>query len=311
MARGDPARADEGGASFWLLGTYANQAAIASAPGFSMDMTYYSSGAKSKYRTTTSDGRLETGFYSNSTYLMVTPSYAFETPVLGAQFEFGVTVLAGNYNSTLSTTFVPPGGPAQSDATSDSMTALGDLFPQASLKWNRDAHNFMVYAAANVPIGAYDMNRQASVGSGTWALDAGVGYTYYDEETGHELSAVLGSTFNFMNPYTAYQSGIDLHLELSASQYVTDSLSLGVAGYFFNQITGDTGPAANLGPFMSRVAGIGPQLGYDFKFGDREASLSARSYYEFAGQNRGQGWNAWLTLVVAFGPFDHKLAKGR
>lgn len=59
---------------------------------------------------------------------MVTPSYAFETPVLGGQFELGVTVLAGNYNSTLSTTFVPPGGPAQSDATKDSMTRWGTCF---------------------------------------------------------------------------------------------------------------------------------------------------------------------------------------
>lgn len=308
----DRALADEGGGSFWLPGTYASQAATASAPGFSIDMTYYVSGASSTRWTSTSDGRTQERFSSSTNYLMLTPSYAFEKPVLGAQFEVGVTFLAGNYSQTLSTTLFPPGGPSQFDTSSDSMTAMGDVFPQISLKWNwNEVHNLMVYLAGSIPLGAYDVNRQATVGSGTWAFDGGVGYTYYNENTGLEFSAVLGATYNFMDPYTAYQSGIDLHLELSASQYVNDSLSLGVAGYLFNQITGDSGPAAVLGPFMSRVAGIGPQVGYDFKLGNRAASLSARSYYEFAGQNRAQGWNAWVNLLIAWGPSDQKLGKGR
>ena len=39
------ALADESGVSFWLLGTYATQAAIPADPGLSIDMTYYSAGA--------------------------------------------------------------------------------------------------------------------------------------------------------------------------------------------------------------------------------------------------------------------------
>jgi hypothetical protein len=39
------ALADESGVSFWLLGTYATQAAVPSDPGLSIDMTYYSAGA--------------------------------------------------------------------------------------------------------------------------------------------------------------------------------------------------------------------------------------------------------------------------
>ena len=81
-----------------------------------------------------------------------------------------------------------------------------------------------------------------------------------------------------MNPYTAYQSGIDMHLELSASQYVTERLSIGLAGYYYNQITPDSGAGATVGPFISRVAGVGPQLGYNFNLGGRSASLSARGY---------------------------------
>lgn len=304
------AHADESGASFWLLGSYASQAAVPSPLGLSIDTTYYSAGASAGRSVNfTRGGRLEAGLVTNSNYMMVTPSYAFETPVLGGQFGFGTTVLWGNYSSTVSATLTGPGGNSLSGSLGDSMTALGDVFPTATLKWAVGVHNFMTYVTANVPLGAYDMNRQASVGLGRWAIDAGGGYTYYNDDTGNELSAVLGFTYNFMNPYTAYQSGVDMHLELSASKYLTERFLAGITGYFYQQISPDTGPGATLGPFMSRVAGAGPQLGYDFNFGGTSASLSARGYYEFAAQNRTEGWNAWLTLVVNLGQPGRKASK--
>jgi hypothetical protein len=304
------ARADESGASFWLLGSYASQAAVPSPLGLSIDTTYYSAGASAgRGINFTRGGRIEAGLVTNSNYMMVTPSYAFETKVLGGQFGFGTTVLWGNYSSTVSATLTGPSGNSLSGSSGDSMTAFGDVFPTATLKWTVGVHNFMTYATANVPLGAYDMNRQASVGLGRWAIDGGGGYTYYNDDTGNELSAVLGFTYNFMNPYTAYQSGVSTHLELSASKYLTERFLAGVTGYFYQQITPDSGPGATLGPFMSRVAGVGPQLGYDFNFGGTSASLSTRGYYEFAAENRAQGWNAWLTLVVNLGQPGRKGAK--
>ena len=106
----------------------------------------------------------------------------------------------------------------------------------------------MAYAAGNIPVGAYDPSRLATTGLGYWAVDGGAGYTYYDEAKGHEFSAVLGFTYSFMNQNTAYQTGIDMHLDLSASQYLNDNFYAGVAGYFYNQITGDSGPGAVLRP---------------------------------------------------------------
>jgi hypothetical protein len=58
------------------------------------------------------------------------------------------------------------------------------------------------------------MKRPGSVmGLGHWATDAGAGYTYYNEKAGFEWSVVVGFTYNFINPYTQYQSGIDAHLD--------------------------------------------------------------------------------------------------
>ena len=296
------ALADESGVSFWLLGTYATQAAVPSDPGLSIDMTYYSAGASAgRSASFARGGRIEVGLDTASNYILLTPTWTFEPKVLGGQASFGVTALWGNYASTVSATLVGPSGRSVSGALGDSMTAFGDLFPTATLKWNSGVNNFMTYLTANVPIGAYDVNRQATVGMGRWAIDGGLGYTYFHEDKGLEFSAVAGLTYNFMNPYTAYQSGIDLHVEVSASKYLTERFLAGAAGYFYQQITADSGPGATLGPFISRVAGVGPQLGYDFALGRRSASLSARGYYEFAGQNRPQGWTAWLTFVVSLG----------
>jgi hypothetical protein len=304
------ALADESGASFWLLGSYASQGAVPSTPGLSIDTTFYSAGASAgRTASFARGGRIEVGLDTTSNYFMLTPTYAFETPVLGGQLALGVTALWGNYGSAVSATLVAPSGRGLSGSIGDSMTAFGDLFPTASLRWSHGVHNFMTYVTANVPLGVYDMNRQASVGLGRWAFDGGIGYTYFDEAKGPELTAVAGLTYNFMNPYTAYQSGIDLHVEMSASQYLTERFLAGLVGYYYQQITADSGPGATLGPFMSRVAGIGPQVGYDFVGGRRQASLTARAYYEFAGENRPQGWNAWLTFVIALGVPGQKAAR--
>jgi hypothetical protein len=92
-------------------------------------------------------------------------------------------------------------------------------------------------------------------------MDGGVGYTYFDEKTGHEFSVVTGLTYNLVNPSTGYQNGIDWHLDWAASQFLTKTLQVGVVGYVCNQLTPDRGCADILCPFESCTVGIGPQLG--------------------------------------------------
>ena len=134
-------------------------------------------------------------------------------------------------------------------------------------------------------------------------------YTYSDEGTGHEFSAVVGSTFNFMIPNTHYQSGIDMHLELSASQYVTQSVSVGLAGYFYNQITADRARAQ---PWGRSCPGrkAGPQLEYDFALGGRPSSLSAKGYYDSPARIDRKA-ERLLTLAIALGPLGQKATRHR
>lgn len=288
------ARADEGGGSFWLPGSFAWQAAAPSMLGFTIETAYYHATASLDPSVGVSRGNNAiTGLYTSSNFLMVTPTYAMATPRIGGQMELSLTFQMGNYTAADAGTTL-----------ADSMTAIGDLSPAVAQKWTADVHNFMVYATGNVPVGNYDPSRLATAGLGRWAVDGGAGYTYYDEKSGREFSAVLGLTYNFMNPSTAYQSGMNLHLDLSASQELNDSVYAGVVGYIYKQITGDSGSGATLGAFPSSVVGFGPQLGYNFSLGGRDVQMNTRAYYEVGGQNRPQGWNAWLTFSIALNKSD-------
>ncbi|MGE3871965.1 MAG: transporter, partial [Parvibaculaceae bacterium] len=72
----------------------------------------------------------------------------------------------------------------------------------------------------------------------------------------------------------------------------------GVAGYYYQQLTGDSGSGATLGDFESRVLGIGPQIGYFVPAGEMQAYVNVKGFYEFDAQNRPEGWSAWLTIAL-------------
>jgi len=149
---------------------------------------------------------------------------------------------------------------ARSDLINGSVTGFGDLIPMVSLRWNAGVHNYMTYITGDVPVGNYDASRLVNLGIGHGAIDGGFGYTYFDQKTGHEISGVLGFTYNTVNPITQYQSGVDLHFDWGASQFLTKQLQVGVVGYIYDEVGCDSGFGDRVGCFQSRVVGIGPTL---------------------------------------------------
>ena len=106
-------------------------------------------------------------------------------------------------------------------------------------------------------------------------------------------------TYNFINPHTQYQSGIDVHLDWGASRYLTKQLQIGLVGYLYNQASCDGGSGDRVGCFQSRVASAGAQLGYTIPMGELDGNVSVRAYREFAAANRPEGWNLWLTYALS------------
>jgi hypothetical protein len=167
------------------------------------------------------------------------------------------------------------------------------------LRWNAGVNNFMTYITGDIPVGAYDPTRLSNTGIGHGTIDAGAGYTYFNPQTGREFSAVGGFTYNFVNPDTNYQNGVDFHLDMAAAQFLSKQVFIGAVGYVYDQLSADRGSAPILGPIESRVFGVGPQVGYLFPVGSMQGALNLKAYFEFDSHDRPSGWNTWLTFAIS------------
>jgi hypothetical protein len=292
--------ADEGGVSFWLPGQYGSLVAVPPTPGWAFAMIYFHPFSQAGAgQDIPRGGRVDLGVEGSGDLLVLGPSYTFKQSLLGGTPTFSLFVDGGRTVGSVSGSLTGPNGEMISGSHSESLTAFGDLIPLFSLAWNRGVHNFSTYLTGNIPVGSYDPNRLVNLGIGHGAIDAGGGYTYLNPKTGREFSAIGGFTYNFENPHTHYKNGIDWHVDWGASQFLSERVHVGVVGYWFQQVTGDSGAGAKLGSFESRVGGLGPQGGYFFPLRGLQGYVNLKGYWEFAAQNRAEGWNVWLTFALS------------
>ena len=301
--------ADAGGVGLWLPGIFGSLAAAPGVPGWSYASIYLhlQANAASSQNFVTSNGArgtVVTGLNAHGDALALGITYISPMPVLGGQAAFSILAAPGNVGVGIDATLTGPRGNAISGAVTDNRTTVSDVFYQGALKWNQGVHNEMVYVTGNIPSGTYDPNRLANLNLGFVGWDAGAGYTYFDPKAGHEFSVVGGFTYSLPNPYLQYQNGIDFHVDWAASQFLSKTFQVGVAGYFYQQITDDRGPGAKLGGFRGRAIGIGPQVGFIFPklFQGYSGYLNIRGYKDIEVENRANTWSTWVTFAVSPAP---------
>ena len=312
------ASADEGGVSFWLPGMFGSLAATPQQPGWAGAVIYYhdsvSAGGNVGLAREFQIGKvpanltatLNANLDAHPDIGLFNGTYVFATPVLGGQASASLMGIVGTNSTSLSGLLTgslsTPGGSipfSRFDSINSSITSFGDLYPQFALRWNSGVNNYMTYITGDIPVGAYDSTRLANLGLGHGAIDAGGGYTYFNPQTGHEFSGVLGFTYNFLNTATQYQSGVDMHFDWGASQFISKQVQIGLVGYVYKEIGCDSGSGDRVGCFQSQVVGVGPQIGYLFPVGNMQGYLNFKAYKEFAAENRPDGWNAWLTFSIS------------
>ncbi|WP_395689282.1 transporter [Aestuariivirga sp.] len=287
-----PAQADEGGVSFWLPGQYGSFAAIAPEPGFSIPtVTYYYQGEMKAGKTLRQGTEIAAEADASFLAQFIIPTYTPDASILGGRPSFSLALLPA-YSETSAE--ISAGG--LSASRSDSVSGFGDLYPTVQLFWNAGVSNWMVYGSAGLPVGSYEPDRLANVGTGHAAIDVGGAYTYLNPETGWEMSATAGVTFNFENPDTYYTSGTSIHLDVGAAKLLSEQFFAGVVGYAYQQVAADEGTSTLLGDFKSSVIGIGPQIGYNFMAGDVPIYTNLRGYLEVAAENRPKGGSLFLTV---------------
>jgi len=291
------AHADENGSGFWLPGQYASGAALPPTPGFALTTLYYNYKGTSN---ATVNG-VNTKISATATDILLQPSYAFETKILGATPSIGIGVGGGSAFTGVNYLY---GGQQLFSGNQMTKGSL-DLYPIAQLFWtDSDRNHVMAYITGDVPTGNYSQNNLANIGMGHAAIDGGAGYTYTNRESLIEASAVLGVTNNFTNKNTNYKSGIDSHLDFDFSKGITRELSVGVAGYYYYQLTADGGSGDKVGPNKGRVLGLGPEIGYLITPGGGHVPmtyLNVRAYKESMVENRTAGTAVFAVLTLRWG----------
>ena len=292
------ANADMGGVGFWLPGGMGSLAAVPTQPGWGITDVYLHLNASATGGTALQqNAAIVAGLHAQADAVAILPSYTFATPVLGGQLTLAVAGVPGRVGIGIDATLTGPGGNQISGSALDSRATWADVYYLGTLKWNQGVNNYMVYLLGNIPSGTYDSTRLANLSIGYVGVDSGFGYTYFDPKTGHEFSAVAGLTYSTPNTALQYQNGIDSHLDWAASQFLSKNFQIGLAGYFYQQLTGDSGAGAKLGPFRGRSVGIGPQVGFLFPaWQGYQGYLNVRGYRDVSTENRPTTSTIMVTL---------------
>ena len=194
---------------------------------------------------------------------------------------------------------------AVSKRVSDSADGLGDavLMPlMLNYQFTPDfGMNFRV--AAYAPTGSYSTDNLANTGKNFWSIDPTLGAMYFGKKNGFEAAVYAGMTFNSENEDTDYKSGDQFHIDGTLAQHFPLAGGLagvGVSGYWYEQVTGDSGDGATFGDFKGRTAGLGPVISYTRKLGDTDLIVEAKWLHEVETKNRLEGNYLWLKVLFKF-----------
>lgn len=211
--------------------------------------------------------------------------------LFNATVGFGTVIPVIDIDGSL--TVPTPGGPF--DISGDDL-ALGDVqFMPIMLQWNAPP-NWFVNASLQVqaPTGHYNVNEPFNAGVNHWAIAPVLGATYLSDG-GFEISSRIELNFNTENPDTDYTSGVEYKQEFAIGQHI-GPWTLGVGGYFYQQLTDDKGPGVTDGN-RARVMALGPAISF---FDPGKPIVTLHAYKEFAAENRAEGINVALRIGMSF-----------
>jgi len=212
-------------------------------------------------------------------------TYTFETPVLGGRYTMGVAIPFGH--AALDGELVGPLG--GSIGFSDDSFDLSDIaFIPFQLSWSSDPWSFKLWHSIVAPTGGYDTSGTdlANLGRNHWSFDTVAAVTWFNPDSGTEMSVAPGVMVNTENSATDYRTGTEFHVDFVANQFVSETFALGLRGYYYEQLTGDSGSGAVLGDFKSESFGVGPGFVWLPKAGGGRLTVLGKWMHDFSAENR-------------------------
>lgn len=256
MAIGHTAQGAEGGGSHYLPGAVGDIfLALPPEPGLQVaNVSWYQTGSMGS---TLLEGRVRLGLETDTYINMTSLTYTLDELVLGGRYTIGTAIPFGY--ATLDGALTGPLG-GQLPFSDDSL-ALSDIaFTPIMLSWNLGPWSFRFSETIVAPTGAYSTSDSdiVNLGRNYWSFDTVGATTWFNPESGTELSVSAGIMVNTENPATNYKTGNEFHLDAVANQFVSPGFAIGLRGYIYEQLTPDSGSGATLGDYKSSSYGIGP-----------------------------------------------------
>ncbi len=153
------------------------------------------------------------------------------------------------------------------------------------------------------PTGDYKKGKLANVGKNFWTFEPAVSVSYISSKIGLELTAFAGMDFNTENDKTDYRSGTQFHLDFTVAEHLPlfgGVVGVGANGFYYQQITGDSGSGARLGDFKGMTLGIGPVLSYATKLWGKDIVGEIKWLPEMDVEKRLKGDYFWFKLGMVF-----------
>ncbi|NNU69747.1 transporter [Rhizobium sp. WYCCWR 11152] len=290
--------AAERGAGFYLLGSKGPAAGILPPPGvfFQNDIWIYNGNLGGGKQLPTG-GRIAVGVEGKAVLAAPTVLWVLPEEVLGGRLGFGATVPFGWMETDADLTLAGPRGGTASGSITDTIFTIGDPVVSGTLGWDAGNFHWTTGVLVNVPIGDYQDGEISNLAFHHWGADISAAVTWLDPTIGLDLSAAVGMTFNAENPATDYRTGNEFHVEWAAVQHFNEQFDAGLIGYYYDQVSGDSGAGAS-GDFKGRVAAIGATIGWTFKAGEVPISTRIKYFHEFAAENRAEGDAVYLTISM-------------
>lgn len=294
------AQAAENGTGFYLLGSRGPMAGFMPGPGLYFENDVYSYDAKLQaQKSLPAGGRVFANVRSQVRADFLNGSWVTPWELFGANLALGATLPIGRVSALAGVELDRAGsGAILGTALRDKATMVGDPIASASLGWHAGKFHWTATALVNVPVGEYRNGQLANLAPHRWGADLSGALTWFDPESGVDLSGAVGVTFNGMNRATDYRTGTEFHVEWAASKALSSALSAGIIGYHYQQLTGDSGAGANLGPYKGRVTALGGTAAYNFNAGKVPVSARIKVLREFSVDNRPRGTVGLLAIAM-------------
>ena len=295
-----PARASEGGASLYLLGSGGPGAAIMPPlKGVYFDNeVYYYKGSASGSKSFVVGGNVVAGLDATIVADFATVLWVPTTDFAGGVLALGAALPVGEPDVSVSAVLSGPLGNQASVTRSDSKLIVADPIATAMLGWTSGKTHIQIGTMINIPVGHYREDQLANLAFHRWAGDLSLAATWHDEDSGWDVSGKGGFTFNGENNHTDYTTGTEFHLEAAVEKTLSPKWSAGLQAYYFDQVSGDSGAGAKLGAFKGQASAVGATAAYHFELGKMPAILRFRAFTEFNVKNRLEGDSFWLGLTV-------------